>query len=83
MDDATAEGLAHTANFVTVALLDLVHCLKNRGALGKRQYENALRTTIEAEGAPRDRLDYQFLGALLGALEKQRPGQPPDLDSIH
>jgi hypothetical protein len=41
-DNATAD-LAYTSNFVTIALLDLVHCLKNEGALGARQYENALR----------------------------------------
>jgi hypothetical protein len=83
MDDVTTAALGYTANFVTAALLDLVHCLKNQGALGERQYENALRTTIEAEGAPRDRLDYQFLAALLAALEKQSPGRPPEIDAIH
>jgi len=83
MDDNAAAGLAYTANFVTIALLDLVHCLKNQGALGERQYENALRATIEADGAQRDRLDYQFLAQLLAVLEKQSPGQPPVIDSIH
>jgi hypothetical protein len=83
MDDVTAAGLSYTANFVATALLDLVHCLKNQGALGAHQYEDALRATIEADGAPRDRLDYQFLAQLLAVLEKQSPGQPPVIDSIH
>jgi hypothetical protein len=83
MDDVTAASLAYQANFVTIALLDLVHCLKNQGALGARQYENALRATIEADGAPRERLDYQLLAQLLAVLEKQSPGQPPVIEPIH
>jgi hypothetical protein len=35
--------LGYQANFVAVALVCLVNCLKNQGALGARQYENALR----------------------------------------
>jgi hypothetical protein len=54
-----------------------------QGALGERQYENALRETIEAEGAPRERVDYQFLAGLLAALEKQQPGRPPKIDATH
>jgi hypothetical protein len=83
MGDYATAGLAYTSNFVTIALLDLVHCLKNQGALGARQYENALRATIEADGAPRERLDYQLLAQLLAVLEKQSPGKPPVIDSIH
>ena len=80
MDDA---ALAYSANFTATAILILVNCLKNQGALGERQYENALRATVEAEGAPRERLDYQHLAALLATLEKQRPGRPPETDAIH
>jgi hypothetical protein len=81
--DAHDDAIGYSANFTLQAILILVNCLKNQGALGERQYENALRVTIEADGAPRDRLDYQFLGQLLAALEKQRPGQPPVIDAIH
>ena len=84
MDDAmVTAALGHQANFVTTALLILANCLKNQGALGARQYEGALRATIEADGAQRNRLDYQLLAQLLAVLEKQRPGQPPVIDSIH
>jgi hypothetical protein len=83
MDDIAIERLAHTSNFVAIALVILVNCLKNEGALGPRQYEDALRATIEADGAQRDRLDYQLLAQLLAVLEKQSPGQPPVIDSIH
>jgi hypothetical protein len=79
-DDA---ALAYTANFSLSAILILVHCLKNSGALGERQYEDALRLTIDAEGAPRERLDYKFLQGLLEALEKQEPGQPPRVEGLH
>jgi len=81
--DAHGVAIGYSANFTATAILILVNCLKNQGALGERQYENALRATIEADGAPRDRLDYQFLGQLLAALEKQSPGQPPVTDAIH
>lgn len=77
------EAAAHVANFVTVALIDLVHCLKNQGAIEARQYENALRTTIEHPDAPRERLDYVFLAELLRQLEKREPGKSPEIDAIH
>jgi hypothetical protein len=76
-------ALAYIGNYTTAALLILVNCLKNQGALGARQYEDALRATIEAEGAPTQRLDYVMLGVLLRALEKQKPGESPDLDTLH
>jgi hypothetical protein len=68
-----------------MALTNLVHCLKNHGALGERQYEDALRSTIEQAGAAAaSRLDYLFLKAFLDHLEKQHPqGTPPDLNTIH
>ena len=75
-------ALAYTANFATSAILILVHCLKNQGALGARQYEDALRSTIEEKDAPRERLDYVFLAGLLNALENQSPGEPPKLDML-
>jgi len=81
--DAHDVAIGYSANFTTAAILILVNCLKNQGALGARQYENALRETIEADGAPRERLDYQFLAVLLATLEKQHLGQPPVIDSIH
>jgi hypothetical protein len=68
---------------VATALIILVNCLKNRNALGARQYENALRETIEADGAERERLDYVLLANLLAMLERQRPREPPKLDSVH
>jgi hypothetical protein len=74
-------ALAHTSNGALTAFV--INCLKNQGALGDRQYENALRATIEAEGAERERLDYQFLANLLAALEKHHRGRPPDLDAVH
>jgi hypothetical protein len=75
---------SHLAHFVVLALVDLVHCLKNRGALGERQYEAALRSTIEKAGAAAQQLNYSYLAVLLQALEKQQPhGAPPDVDPIH
>jgi hypothetical protein len=76
--------LGYLSNFVGMALLNLVHCLKNQGVLGDRQYENALRSTIEKAGNGAERLDYQFLKVLLEQLGKQHPGgKPPDADAIH
>jgi hypothetical protein len=83
MMDTRDIALGYQANFVTVALVCLVNCLKNQGALGARQYEGALRATIEAGGPDRERLDYQLLAILLATLEKQEPGQPPKLDAVH
>ena len=51
----------------------LANCLKNNGALAGDQLENALRKTIDAPGAARDRLDYQIIAQVLAALE----GRPP------
>jgi hypothetical protein len=62
--------LGYLAHFVRTALIDLVRCLKEQGALGERQYESAIRATLEKEGAPTGRLDYVFLAELLRALEK-------------
>jgi hypothetical protein len=73
-DDA---ALAYTANGALTALAILANCLKNQGALGSSQYEDALRRTIEADGAQRNRPDYQFLKNLLNALE----GKPPSPSS--
>jgi hypothetical protein len=82
--DNSDVAIGYLANFVAIALTDLVHCLTNRGALGDRQYEAALRTTIELAGDGAKRLDYQFLAALLQHLERQHPGgAPPDVDAIH
>jgi hypothetical protein len=72
MDDSDV-AIASAANFVVIALTDLVHCLKNRGALGDRQYEAALRSTIEKADDSAG-LDYRFLAALLQHLERQHPG---------
>lgn len=82
-DPTTDAGIAYAANFALAAITVLVHCLKNQGALGARQYEEALRSTLEAEGAQTNRLDYQFLASLLATLEKQEPGQPPKVDAVH
>jgi hypothetical protein len=82
-NDAQDAALSYTANFSVTAIVLLVHCLKNQGALGDRQYEDALRATIEAAGAPTERLDYLQLAVLLDALEKQVPGEPPKLDMLH
>jgi hypothetical protein len=78
MNDPQLAAVVHTGNFALTAMTILVHCLKNQGVLGDRQYENALRATIEAEGAERERL-----ADLLPHLEKQQPGQPPKIDAIH
>jgi hypothetical protein len=80
---ADDRAIAHVSNFTTQALLILVRCLKNQGALGARQYEDALRDTLEAKDAPRARLDYTLLAHLLRALEKQQPGKPPRFDPVH
>jgi hypothetical protein len=79
---STDEVIGHTSNFALQAILILVGCLKSQRALTATQYEHALRATIEAEGAPKERLDYVLLENLLKALEKQPPA-PPDVDAIH
>jgi hypothetical protein len=79
-DDKVA---AYVANYAAQAILILVQCLKNQGALRERQYEDALRRTIEAAGAEAKRFDYVLLQELLALLEKQQSGAPPKIDAIH
>ncbi len=73
MDDPSIKAIALTNNGISTALVLLVNCLKNTGALDDGRFENALRNTINAPGAATDRLDYQVLSNILLRLE----GQPP------
>ena len=73
MDDQHIEALSLVANGIIVSYVMLVKCLKNNGALAGGQLENALRKTITAPGAARDRLDYEIIARVLAALE----GRPP------
>jgi hypothetical protein len=82
MDDRDI-AVGYAANFVAKALVVLVECLEKQGALGERQYESALYKVVEAHGAPRDRLDYQLLLALLEALEGRSPISPCEIDAVH
>lgn len=81
--NATDQAIGYTANFTVTAFVILVSCLKNQGALGERQFEDALRATIDAAGDDRSRLDYQQLEILWGMLNKQTPGQPPSSDPLN
>jgi hypothetical protein len=76
-------AVGYAANFVTKALVVLVECLEKQGALGERQYESALHEIVEADGAPRERLDYQLLLALLEALEGRSPISFSKIDAVH
>jgi hypothetical protein len=82
MDDRDI-AVGYAANFVAKALVVLVECLEKQGALGEGQYESALHEVVEAEGAPRERLDYQLLLALLGALKGHSPIRPSEIDAVH
>ncbi len=73
MDDRHVEALSLVANGMIVSYVMLANCLKNNEALAGGQLENALRKTIDAPGAARDRLDYQIMARVLAALE----GRPP------
>ena len=70
------KALAYTANGTLMAVVILVNCLKNQGALGPTQYEDALRATIDAPGADASRLDYSLLRNLLKALETPLGASP-------
>ena len=76
MNDA---ALSYTANFVTIAIADLVKNLKLKGALDDGQYEHTLRSTLEKAGENRSRLDYQFLANLLDLLEGKFDGESAGL----
>jgi hypothetical protein len=73
----TDQAIGLTANYTCVALTILVNCLKNQGALGATQFEDALQATLSAPGADRARLDYEFLKNLLKSLRRHEPGKPP------
>jgi hypothetical protein len=45
-------ALGYQANFVAVALVCLVNCLKNQGALGARQYTRARCAQLLRPGVP-------------------------------
>ena len=79
MDPQTQRAIALTLNGTSTAFVILANCLKNNGALDPEQIEDGLRRTINAEGADRDRLDYQVLQQILARLEGQ---QPPTLRLI-
>ncbi len=73
MDKPTQQAIALTLNGVETALVILVNCLKNNGALRPDQFENGLRATINADGADRERLDYQVMAHFLDYLEGRDP----------
>jgi hypothetical protein len=79
----TDEAIGLTANFACVALTILANCLKNQGALGPTQFEDALQATLSAEGADRARLDYEFLKNLLKTLRRNEPGKPPSTSLLN
>jgi hypothetical protein len=82
MDDRDI-AVGYAANFVAKALVILVECLEKQGALAEGQYESALQKVVEAHGAPRERLDYQLLLALLDALKARGPVSPSEIDVVH
>ncbi len=73
MDERTTEMVAHVMNGLVMSIAMLTNCLKNSGALDDGRFEAALNSTINAEGAEKDRLDYQVMQQLLAVLE----GRPP------
>ena len=60
-------------NGLMMSYVILANCLKNNGALHDGQLETALKQTIEADGADKDRLDYQVMAQVLATLEGRRP----------
>ena len=73
MDKPTQQAIALGLNGVETALVILANCLKSNDALRPHQFENGLRTTINADGADRERLDYQVMQNILARLEGRSP----------
>ncbi len=73
MDEPTHHAIALTLNGVSTAFVILANCLKNNDSLHPDQLENGLRTTIKADGADRERLDYQVMQNILARLEGRSP----------
>jgi hypothetical protein len=79
MNDQSMQAIALTTNGISTAMVLLVNCLKNTGALDDGRFENALKSTINSPGAASDRLDYQVLANILLRLERK---PPPELRVI-
>ncbi len=75
MDKETQQAMAFAMNATSTAIVVLVNCLKNTGALDDGRFERALEKTINAPGAESDRLDYQFLAHILDRLQGRTPPQ--------
>jgi hypothetical protein len=73
MTNSHGRNLALMGNGLMMSYVILAKCLKNNGALHDGQLETALKQTIEADGADKDRLDYQVMAQALAALEGRRP----------
>lgn len=75
-------AVAHTANYMTHALLVLVACLQKNGALLPDQYRSELKASVERDAFNPDRIDHQFCQYLLKCLEGGPRPQPPNLTVI-
>ncbi len=73
MTTSHGRNLALMGNGLMMSYVILANCLKNNGALHDGQLETALKQTIEADGADKDRFDYQVMAQTLAALEGRRP----------
>ena len=86
MTSSNDRDLGLIVNGLMMSYVILTNCLKNNGALHDGQLETALKQTIEADGAAKDRLDYQIMAQALAALEGRWPprlrvilgGKPPE-----
>jgi hypothetical protein len=75
-------AFVHILNYTTAAIVQLVTCLENAGALEKGRYAAAIADTINRQGAERNRPDYQHLALLLRYLQGDFEIKPPTLQVI-